>query len=328
MAKKALRSLITGIGGFAGGHLAAALLARGEAVAGYTLGNSQHSQLEPILEHLQLVEADVLNGQALSAAMVDFRPDIVYHLAALTHVGEAWKKRRQTLEVNILGTATVLEAASKLNPKPKVLLASSGQVYGAGGEGGSILSERHTPRPLSPYAASKRCAETLALQAWVGESLATVIVRTFNFTGPWQTPDFVCSDFARQIAWAEAGLGPAQIRIGNLDARRDFSDVRDIVEGYMLIADRGEAGKIYNLASGRAIRIGDLLEQLLELSRVPIDVQQDPGRLRPVEITSMAGDASRARDELGWRPRVSLQETLESVLDFWRQQALRQSNRR
>ncbi len=220
-----------------------------------------------------------------------------------------------------MGTAEVLAATSELDPRPKLILASSGQVYGAPADGDSPLTEEMPTRPVSPYAASKLCAEVLTLEAWRAESLPCVILRTFNYTGAWQLPDFVCGDFARQIAWAEAGHNTAEMTVGDLEACRDFSSVHDIVEGYILAADAGTPGRTYNLASGRAVRVGDILDRLLGLARLPIEVRQDPQRLRPAEIPTLSGDASRARDELAWQPRVGLQETLASVLDFWRQQA-------
>lgn len=316
--KQPMRSLITGIGGFAGGHLAAALVARGDPVAGYTLPHPRYPQLEPFRDRIRIVEGDVRDAAALNDAMAEARPEVVYHLAAITHVGHSWDQRRTTLETNVLGTATVLEAAASLEPPPRVLLASTGLVYGAAARDGMPLPETAPARPLSPYAASKRCAEVLLEQAWQGEGMCTIVVRTFNHTGPWQSPDFVCSDFARQVAWAEAGLGPREITVGDLEARRDFSDVRDMVEGYILAGTRGEPGSLYNLASGRAVRVGDVLDRLMELARVPLGIRRDPQRLRPSDVPALVGDASRARRELGWQPRIPLQQTLEEVLEFWR----------
>ena len=148
------------------------------------------------------------------------------------------------------------------------------------------------------------------------------MLRTFNYTGAWQAPTFVCSDFARQVAWAEAGLGPADITVGNLEAKRDFTDVRDVVDGYILAASEGDPGRVYNLASGQAVRIGDILDHLVAAAKVEINVTQDPDRLRKADLSVLCGDASRARDELGWVPRFSLEETLDSVLEFWRHEAV------
>ena len=320
-----MRSLITGIGGFAGGHLVAALVARGVEIAGCDFGRDSYAQLEPFRDRIEFVEADILDGPALASLIQGFRPEVIYHLAAVTHVGQAWRMRRQTLEVNVLGTATVLEAAAALEPKPKVIVASSGQVYGAAVQDGVPVDEGHATQPLGPYGASKLCTEVLAEQAWRGEGLPTVVLRTFNFTGPWQSPAFVCGDFARQVARAEVGLGPVVITVGNLEARRDFCDVRDVIDGYLLAVEHAEPGSIYNLASGSPVRIGDILEDLIEMSRVPIEVEQDPARMRPAEISTLVGDASRARERLGWQPSIPFQDTLAEILEFWRCQAEREA---
>ncbi len=319
-----MRSLITGIGGFAGGHLVAALVARDDQIAGCDFGRESYAQLEPFRDRIELVEVDILDGPALASLMQGFMPEVVYHLAAVTHVGQAWQMRRKTLEVNVVGTATVLEAAVELEPKPKVIVASSGQVYGAAVQDGVPVDESHATRPLDPYGASKLCTEVLAEQAWRGEGLPTVALRTFNFTGPWQSPAFVCGDFARQIARAEVGLGPAVMTVGNLEARRDFCDVRDVIDGYLLAAEHAEPGSIYNLASGLPVRIGGILEDLIEMARVPIEVQQDPSRMRPAEISTLVGDASLARERLGWQPSIPFEETLAGILEFWRRQAERE----
>ncbi len=321
-----MRSLITGIGGFAGGHLVAALTTNDDPVAGCDFGRDSYAQLEPFRDRIELVEADILDGQALASLMQGFRPEVVYHLAAITHVGQAWQMRRKTFEVNVIGTATVLEAAAELDPKPKVIVASSGQVYGAAVQDGVPVDEGHATRPQEPYGASKLCTEVLAEQAWRGERLPTVVLRTFNFTGPWQSPTFVCGDFANQIARAEVGLAPPVMTVGNLEARRDFCDVRDVIDGYLLAAEHAEPGGIYNLASGTPVRIGDILENLIEMAHVPIEVRQDPARLRPAEIETLVGDASLAQERFGWRASIPFEETLADILEFWRRQAEREAS--
>jgi GDP-4-dehydro-6-deoxy-D-mannose reductase len=318
-----MRSLITGISGFAGGHLATELLARDAQVAGLDRGTSD--QLAPLLDRIEFCEADVRDGERLGGLAEAFRPDTIFHLAALTHVAQAWEQRRATLEINVLGTATVLEVAAGLDPKPRVVLASSGQVYGARPADSRPLTEEDATTPQSPYAVSKRCAELLAEQVRLGDGVQTVILRTFNYTGPWQSPSFVCSDFARQIARAETGLQEPVITVGNLDAARDFSDVRDIVRGYLLAAKDGEPGRVYNLCSGEAVPIVAILDHLRAASRVDIRVVEDPERLRRADLRVLLGDASRARRELGWEPRFRLADTLDAVLDFWRQRTAREA---
>lgn len=314
-----MRSLITGISGFAGGHLAAALLQRGEQVAG--IDRSHGAQLETLGQNVDVTVSDIRDVDAVQRAVHDFRPDRIFHLAAITHVGEAWKNRRETLEINVIGTSVVLEAAAALEAKPTVVMASTGQVYGDAPADGVPVSEDVPTHPRSPYAVSKLCAELLARQSWEGEGVPTVIVRSFNYTGPWQAPSFVCSDFARQVAWIEAGLSEPCIRVGNLDSLRDFSDVRDVVDGYIRAAEHGAPGAAYNLASGQAVRIGDVLDTLRAAAAVDIEVQQDDTRLRKVDLRVLRGDATRARRDLGWQPVYGFDQTLAAVLDFWRQQA-------
>ena len=316
-----MRSLITGIAGFAGGHLAAALLERSDTVAGFSLGTENNEQLAPMAEKLLLEEGDIRDDAALRAFAAEFHPDTIFHLAAVTNVAHAWQHRRDTLDINVIGTAAVLEIAGELDPKPTVVIASSGQIYGPATADDPPFREDDPPNPQGPYAVSKCCAEVLARQACATEGLPTVIMRTFNYTGAWQLPDFVCSDFARQVAWAEAGLAPAEMTVGNLEARRDFTDVRDIVDGYVLAASRGEPGRVYNLASGEAVRIGDVLDHLLDAAELTISVRQDPGRQRKADLSVLTGDASRARQELGWNPTIPFTETVDSVLEFWRQRA-------
>ena len=318
-----MRSLITGISGFAGGHLTRALLQRGDQVAGIDLARSP--QLEGFGDRVRFAPGDIREAADVRKLAADFRPDTIFHLAAISHVGEAWKHRRETLEVNIIGTSAVLEVAAELDPKPTVLLASTGQVYGPALDDSRPVGESTPAQPRSPYAVSKLCCEVLARQAWETEGVPTVTLRTFNYTGPWQAPTFVCSDFARQVAWAEAGLAEPRMSVGNLDSQRDFSDVRDIVAGFLLAAEHGRPGEPYNLASGSAVRIGDMLDMLRGAVDIDIEVQQDADRLRKIDLTTLLGDATRARQELGWTPRFSFDETLASVLDFWRQQAAKES---
>jgi len=314
-----MRSLITGIGGFAGGHLTAALLERDAEVAG--IDRVAGPRLETLGDRVAFTAGDIRDADAIRAAASGFHPEVIFHLAAITHVGQAWTQRRETLEINVVGTAALLEVAAELDPKPTVVLASTGQVYGPAPPDSHPMSEDDPTHPQSPYAVSKMCAELLARQAWEGEGVPTIILRTFNYTGPWQSPSFVCSDFARQVAWVEAGLTEPRMSVGNLEARRDFSDVRDVVDGYLLAAEHGRPGEAYNLASGEGVRIAEVLEYLRGAVSVDVDVQQDGDRLRAADLVALLGDATRAREELGWKPRYKFEETLDSVLEFWRKQA-------
>ena len=313
------RNLITGVTGFAGRHLARRLLEAGESVSGYALAASPDR-----LDGVELLAGDIRNPDRIAEVIEQVRPSRIYHLAALSHVGRSWNRRGETLDVNVLGTAALLEAVARTRPGLRILVVSTGQVYGHVEEADMPLSEDRRARPTSPYAASKRCAEVVALQAAVAGEVEIVVARPFNFAGPGQAPVFVCSDFARQVARVEAGLAEPRIAVGNLEAHRDFTDVRDMVRGFDLIARRAESGDIYNLCSGRGVRIEALLRSLLAMAEVEIEVVPDPARIRPVDVPVYVGDGRRAREKLGWEPGISLEQTLADTLEFWREQVARE----
>lgn len=313
------RSLITGISGFAGPHLAALLAGQGEHVAGYTV-SSEHERAKA-LDGVEQYRGDIRDVDRLADVITTVRPNTVFHLAALSHVGESWKKRRETFDVNVLGTDAVLDAVARAAPGATLLLVSTGQVYGRAPPEAMPLQESHPPRPVTPYTASKLCAEVIGRRAADAGDVRVIIARPFNFAGPGQDPSFVCSDFARQIAWAEAGLAAQTIVVGNLEARRDFTDVRDTVRGFEAAARIGTNGEAYNVCSGREVPIREILETLIDLSDQPIKVVVDRDRLRPIDVPLFIGDPQRARTELGWEPEISLRKTLDDTLAYWRRQA-------
>ena len=313
------RSLITGIGGFAGPYLAALLVEQGTQVAGYAIDGELRHQAIPITAEIH--GGDIRDVERLAEVVAIVRPDLVFHLAALSHVGDSWTRRRETYDVNVLGTDAVLEAVARAAPEATVLLVSTGQVYGRATPEAMPLQESHPPRPVTPYTASKLCAEVLGQRAAAAGDVRVVIVRPFNFAGPGQDPGFVCSDFARQIAWAEAGLAAPTIVVGNLEARRDFTDVRDTVRGFAAAARAGANGEAYNVCSGREVPIREILETLIDLSDQPIEIVVDRDRLRPIDVPLFVGDPQRARTELGWESEISLRKTLDDTLAYWRRQA-------
>jgi GDP-4-dehydro-6-deoxy-D-mannose reductase len=292
-----MRAFLTGASGFVGSHLTAQLQAAGDEVT--------------CLDE----KTDLLDRQALRAELEAARPDAIYHLAALTHVGRSWEDPSDTMRVNALGTLELLEAARGAG-SPRVLLVSSAEVYGTGD--GRELDEDSPLRPLSPYAASKVSAEFLGLQAFLGHGLPVLRARPFNHVGPGQSDAFVVSALARRVADAERA-GGGEVRVGNLEAARDFTDVRDVVRAYRMLMTDGEPGAVYNVCSGRPRTIASLLDGLIARSGAPIEAVVDPELVRPVDIPVLSGSAKRLEALTGWHPEIDLERTLDDVLAWYRE---------
>ena len=290
-----MRAFVTGARGFVGTWLCAHLAAAGDEVVATG------------------AEVDVTDAEVVAAAMAAARPTAVYHLAGLAHVGGSWDDPAGYLRVNAGGTLNVLEAARRCAEPPRVLVVSSAEVYGSVRPEEVPLAEDRPMRPVSPYAAAKAAAEVLALQAHLGRGLAVVRVRAFNHTGPGQAPGFVVPAFARRIVAARRE-GAAVLRVGNLTAARDIVDVRDVVRAYRLLVEHGVAGEVYNVCTGQAVVVGDLVRRMLELAGARLELQVDPALLRPVDVPVLRGDPSRLRAATGWRPEVPLDDTLRAVL--------------
>jgi GDP-4-dehydro-6-deoxy-D-mannose reductase len=288
---------VTGSLGFVGRWLCQHLAACGDEVVGVD------------------ADVDVTDPDALRESMVAVSPEVVYHLAGLAHVGRSWEDPFPTFTVNALGTLSVLEAAARCSPMPKVIVVSSAEVYGAAGS--EPVTEEAPLRPLSPYAASKAAAEICAIEEHLGRGLPVVTARPFNHVGPGQSPDFVVAALARRIVEAER-KGWAEIAVGNLDAERDFTDVRDVVRAYRLLAEHGRPGEPYNVASGRSVAISYVAERLAELALHPVKLVRDPTLVRPVEVPVLLGDASKLAAATGWQPLIPLETTLTDVLEYWR----------
>jgi GDP-4-dehydro-6-deoxy-D-mannose reductase len=261
-------------------------------------------------------EVDVTDPEAITQSLVTGAPEVVYHLAALAQVGRSWEQPARTFEVNALGTLNVLRAATACERPPLVLLVSSAEVYGLSA-GRSPITEDVALRPANPYAASKVAAEYLGLQWWLGAGLRVVRVRPFNHFGPGQSSSFVVSALAKRVAEAER-TGGGTVRVGNLQASRDFTDVRDVVRAYRLLASMGEPGEAYNLASGSSIAISEVAERLCAMASRPVELVPDADLYRPVDIPVFIGAATRLRDVTGWEPRIPFDETLAAVLESWR----------
>ncbi|MGH9165480.1 MAG: GDP-mannose 4,6-dehydratase, partial [Acidimicrobiales bacterium] len=247
-------------------------------------------------------------------AMTAARPAVVYHLAGLAHVGRSWEEPAEYLRVNAGGTLAVLEAARRCDSAPRVVVVSSAEVYGRVTADQLPLDEDAPVRPVSPYAASKAAAEVVAVQAHLGHGLEVVVARPFNHIGPGQSPTFVVPALAGRILEARRTAAPV-LAVGNLSPRRDFTDVRDIVRAYRLLAVAGQAGEVYNVCSGRDVAVEEVLRRLLVLAGLEVAVRPDPDLVRAVDVPVLVGDGSKLRAATGWEPTVALDATLAAVLE-------------
>lgn len=295
-----MRALVTGANGFVGTWLTGHLRDQGDEVVG--------------IDH----EVNVTDGAAVRDAIVGAAPDAVYHLAALANVGESWNDPTAVLQVNAVGTLNVLEAARACGTPPRVLLTSSAEVYGAVPADWLPINESTPLAPVTPYAASKVAAEYLGVQAHLAYGLPVVRVRPFNHIGPGQSVGFVVAALAARIGEA-ARVGASTITVGNLEARRDLTDVRDIVRAYRLLMSSGTPGEVYNVCSGSDVAIADVADRLLRLAGTALRLVPDEGLMRPVDVPVVRGDPSKLAAATGWQPEYDLDTTLRDVLDQWRE---------
>ena len=264
-------------------------------------------------------DLDILEKKEITALLRTVRPDYIFHLAAQSSVAVSWKNPALTVDVNVKGSINVLEAIRELDYSPRILLIGSGEEYGHILPGETPISERNTPRPGNIYAATKACQNMIGAIYAKAYQMQIMMVRAFNHIGPNQSPLFVVADFCRQVAEIEAEMRPPVIHVGNLAAKRDFTDVRDVVRAYALLIQKGEPGETYNVGSSHAVSIEEVLTQILSLSAKQIQVSVDPDRLRPVDIPIIEADITKLREVTNWTPAIPLQQTLEETLNYWRQ---------
>ncbi|HEX4953370.1 MAG TPA: GDP-mannose 4,6-dehydratase [Thermoanaerobaculia bacterium] len=320
-----MRALITGITGFAGSHLADYLLAEHPDVEvfGTYRWRSRRDNIEHLEGKIRLVECELRDYFGVAAALERARPDYVFHLAAQSFVPSSWTAPADTLTGNVVGQTNLFEACRNLGLDPVIQIACSSEQYGLVLPDEVPIRESNPLRPLSPYAVSKVAQDYLAYQYFQSYGIKAIRTRGFNHTGPRRGEVFVTSNFAKQIATIEAGLAPPVIRVGNLDALRDFTDVRDMVRAYWLAVTRGKPGEVYNIATGQGVVIRDMLNQLLALAKVEVTVETDPARLRPSDVEVLLGDSSKFRADTGWEPRIPFAQTLSDLLDYWRAEIAR-----
>ncbi len=313
-------AFITGIAGFAGSFLAEELLNHGYRVTGSVFKDDQLENISHLAGSIDTVELDILDSERSAELLRRINPNLIFHLAAFSSVGQSFGNERLTYRVNFDGTLNVLQGAVALKNLRRLVFISTSECYGRFPRKISKLAEDQPFNPMSPYGVSKAAAEYACRYYFTRHGLPVTVSRSFNHSGPRQNENFVIPSFCKQIVAIESGSSKPVINVGDLSVKRDLSDVRDIVHGYLLLAEKGRPGEAYNLCSGKAVSIKVVLDGLLKLAKVPIKVNLDKSRFRKNDIPILRGDNSRAVKELGFSPRYSLRQTLQATLDYWRDQ--------
>lgn len=314
------KALITGITGFVGSHLAEYLIDRGVEVHGTDRWRSRTENIDHIKDKLKLVKTDMRDAHSVEQLISKVQPDYIFHLAAQSFVPMSWSAPVDTIETNVMGTVNLFEAVRKSKLEPRIQVAGSSEEYGMVYENELPIREGNPLRPMSPYGVSKVTQDMLSYQYNRSYGLKIVITRAFNHTGPRRGDVFVTSNFCKQVAEIEKGKRSPVIKVGNLEARRDFTDVRDVVKAYWLALQKCEFGQVYNICSGNAIKIKELLDMIVKMSTYKdIKVEQDPDRMRPSDVTVLQGDCSKFKEKTGWKPEIPFEKTVEDLLNYWRE---------
>ena len=312
-------AFITGIAGFAGRHLAKELLDSGYTVSGSVYKDDSPEQIKVLKKTCKIYKLDILNKSQVSNLIAKLNPNYIFHLAAFSSVGQSFAHERLTYEINFNGTLNLLEASVELKKLRKFIFISSSECYGKFLPKTKTLTEEEPLNPISPYGISKVAAEHLCKLYHSRYKFPVVIARAFNHAGPGQNDNFVIPSFCKQIAMIESGKQKPVMYVGNLSAKRDLSDVRDIVHGYRLMAEKGSVGAVYQLCSGTSITIQSVLNKLLKLSDKKINVKIDKKFFRKNDIPLIRGDFSKAKKEIGYKPKYKIDKTLLNSLDYWRE---------
>jgi GDP-4-dehydro-6-deoxy-D-mannose reductase len=310
-----MRILITGATGFAGSHLVDRLLEEGHEI--FALHHQQTTH-QALVEHERVhsVDGNLLDEASLQTAVTAARPDVIYHLAGQAYPARSWETPAQTIAVNAGGTANLLQAAVNWG-RPRVVVVTSAEIYGQIDPDDLPLTEQTLPQPRHPYGVSKLAAGQLATLYWQRYQLPVIEARPFNHIGPRQALGFVVPDFASQLAAIKLGQQPPVMAVGNLEAQRDFTDVRDVVRAYTLLAEKGQPGQPYLICSGQPVSIHYLLTTLAELAQVEIDIAYDAARMRPSDTPSLYGSYGRLQKDTGWQPQIHLRQSLADALADW-----------
>ena len=316
-----MKILITGVTGFVGSHLAEYCLSLDQQVEviGTCRWRSRRENIEHFEDAINLYECDLRDASSVKTLLADIQPERIFHLAAQSYVPSSWNSPGETITTNVIGQLNIFEAMRETNSTASIQIAGSSEEYGLVHPEEAPITEENPLRPLSPYAVSKVAQDMLAYQYFQSYGLKVVRTRAFNHTGPRRGDVFVTSNFAKQIAEIEAGQRPPVIHVGDLNPKRDFTDVRDIVRAYWLSLEHCSLGEVYNVASGKAYRIKEVLKILLDNSGQDIEVVEDPERLRPSDVPLLLGDNSRFCKATGWSPEIPFEQTAKDLLDYWRE---------
>ncbi len=309
--------LITGATGFVGSHLIENLLGKGGYdIHGTCKWRSDMSNVLNIQDKIKWHNMELTDAHSVQEVVRVVAPDVVFHLAAQSYVPFSWVYPARTFEINCIGSIHLFEALRRHAPQAVCQIASSSEIYGI--PENLPITEKHLPRPCSPYGCSKYAMDRLAAQYYYSYKVKIVITRGFNHTGPRRGEDFVCSSFAKQIAEIEKNKRKPIIKVGNLDARRDFTDVRDIIEAYILATEKCKYGEPYNVCSGNITSIEDVLTQLILMSGTKVTIEEDPKRMRPSDLHTLQGDSTKFKKATSWSVKIPFRQTLRDLLDFWR----------
>jgi GDP-4-dehydro-6-deoxy-D-mannose reductase len=317
-----LKVLITGITGFVGSHLAEYILKEhpGTEIYGIRRWRSRTENVEHLLDKIHTIECNLVDASSVKTLIGDVKPDKIFHLAAQSFVPSSWNAPAESLTTNILSQLNIFEALREFKLLDCwVQIACSSEEYGMVYPNEIPIRETNPLRPLSPYAVSKVGQDYLAYQYYMSYGIKAVRTRGFNHTGPRRGEVFVCSNFSKQAVEIELKKRPPVIYVGNLDAKRDFTDVRDMVRAYWMSLESCEPGEVYNICAGDAISISDLLNMVISGTGAKIEIRQDPARLRPSDVPLLLGDYSKFNKATGWKPQIPFSKTLADIMDYWRE---------
>lgn len=312
-----LKALITGITGFCGSWLAEHLLKQNLEVHGTIRQRSNLENIKHIENRINMHYCDLTDASSLRNLLTNNEFDYIFHLGAISYVLYSWENPSATIETNVVGTTNLLEAIRTSKGDPSIQIAASSEEYGLVYPNELPIKETNPLRPLSPYGVSKVAADLLSQQYYRSYGIKTVITRAFNHSGPRRGEVFVTSNFAKQIVEIEKGREPI-MHVGNLNAKRDFSDVRDIVRAYWLATNKCDYGEVYNICSEKARTIQSVLDLLLDMTDKKVEIKQDPSRMRPSDVDVLQGDCSKFKEQTGWKSEIPFEKTMRDLLDYWR----------